>query len=67
MILEIRGNKRCTVFPGSVHETGEPIEFENPDNYDPFSSTWKDLKRAGSKIAIATDYRKLGCRELVTN
>ena len=55
MILEIRGNNRCTVFPGSVHESGEPIEFENSDNYDPFPSTWKDLKRAGSKIAIATE------------
>jgi hypothetical protein len=32
--------------------------FENPDNYDPFSSTWKDLKRAGSKIAIATELFK---------
>ena len=58
MILEIRGNNRCTVFPGSVHETGEPIEFENPDNYDPFPSTWRDLKRAGSKIAIATELSK---------
>lgn len=58
MILEIRGNKRCTVFPGSVHESGEPIEFENADNYDPFPSTWKKLKRAGSKIAIATELSK---------
>ena len=37
MIIEIRGNRHCTVFPGSVHESGETIEFENPDNYDPFS------------------------------
>ena len=58
MILEIRGNNRCTVFPGSVHESGEPIEFENPDNYDPFPSTWKNLKRAASKIAIATELFK---------
>jgi hypothetical protein len=49
MILEIRGNNRCTVFPGSVHESGELIEFESADNYDPFPSTWKHLKRAGSK------------------
>jgi Bifunctional DNA primase/polymerase, N-terminal len=55
MILEIRGNNRCTVFPGSVHPSGEPIEFENPDDYEPSSSTWKQLKRAGSKIAIATE------------
>jgi putative DNA primase/helicase len=55
MILEIRGNNRCTVFPGSVHPSGEPIEFESPDDYEPSSSTWKQLKRAGSKIAIATE------------
>jgi putative DNA primase/helicase len=58
MIVEIRGNNRCTVFPGSVHKTGEHIEFENPDNYEPSSSTWKNLKRASSKIAIATELCK---------
>ena len=55
MILEIRGNNRVTVFPGSVHPSGEVVEFENPDDYNPSSSTWKELKRAGSKIAIATE------------
>jgi Bifunctional DNA primase/polymerase, N-terminal len=39
MILEIRGNNRCTVFPGSVHPSGEVVEFENPDNFEPSSST----------------------------
>ena len=58
MILEIRGNNRCTVFPGSIHPSGEPVEFENPDDYDPSSSTWKELKRAGSAIAIATELSK---------
>jgi len=58
MILEIRGNNRCTIFPGSVHPSGETIEFEKPDNYEPSSSTWKALKRAGSKIAIATELSK---------
>ena len=59
MILEIRGNNRCTVFPGSVHPSGEPIEFENPDNYDPSTSTWKALKRAGAQIAIAHELSKV--------
>jgi putative DNA primase/helicase len=59
MILEIRGNNRCTVFPGSVHTSGEPIEFENPENYDPSSSTWKALKRAASQIAIAHELSKV--------
>jgi putative DNA primase/helicase len=59
MLFEIRGNNRCTVFPGSIHENGEPIEFENPDDYEPSRSTWKVLKRAGSKIAIATELFKI--------
>ena len=59
MIVEIRGHNRCTVFPGSVHPSGEKIEFENPDNYEPSTSTWKQLKRAGSKIAIATELGKV--------
>jgi Bifunctional DNA primase/polymerase, N-terminal len=54
MILEIRGNNRCTVFPGSVHPSGERVEFESRNDYAPSASTWKKLKRAGSKIAIAT-------------
>jgi putative DNA primase/helicase len=58
MILEIRGNNRCTIFPGSIHPSGETIEFENPDSYEPSLSTWKVLKRAGSKIAIATELSK---------
>ena len=33
MIVEVRGNKRYTVFPGSVHPSGEPIEFEGRSNF----------------------------------
>jgi Bifunctional DNA primase/polymerase, N-terminal len=58
MLLEIRGNNRCTVFPGSIHANGEPIEFDIPDNYEPATSTWRSLKRAASKIAIATELGK---------
>jgi putative DNA primase/helicase len=54
MIVEVRGNKCCTVFPGSVHESGEAIEFDNPQDYRPGQSTWNELKEAASKIAIAT-------------
>src|ERR1700730_9377810 len=46
---------RCTVFPGFFQPSGEAVEFENSDNYEPSISTWKKLKRAGSKIAIATE------------
>ena len=48
-----RGNRLCTVFPGSVHESGEAIEFDNPDDYEPASATWNELSKAASKIAIA--------------
>jgi putative DNA primase/helicase len=54
MIVEVRGNGRCTVFPGSVHESGESIEFENPDDYVPSTTTWAELTRASRNIAIAT-------------
>ena len=55
MILEIRGNNRCTVFPGSVHETGEPIEFENPENATQsatFTSTSPALPLRGDRSHI---------------
>ena len=55
MIIEVRGNNRCTVFPPSVHPSGENIEFDSPDDYEPTPSTWSELKRAASKIAIATE------------
>ena len=53
-IIEVRGDRHCTVFPGSVHQSGETIEFINPDDYDPAQSTWIELRKAASKIAIAT-------------
>src|SRR5262249_38127620 len=54
MIVEVRGNRLCTVFPGSVHETGEAIEFHSRYDYDPSQSTWGALRKAASMIAIAT-------------
>jgi putative DNA primase/helicase len=54
MIVEVRGNGCCTVFPGSTHPSGELIEFENPNDFVPSNSTWGDLTRAAAKIAIAT-------------
>src|SRR5262249_34833819 len=53
-IVEVRGNGHCTVFPGSVHESGEAIEFHSRYDYDPSQSTWSALKKAASNIAIAT-------------
>ena len=56
MILEVRGNKRCTVFPGSVHPSGEPIEFEDRGNFEPQRI---DMERTcmgpAAKIAISNE------------
>jgi putative DNA primase/helicase len=53
-ILELRGNGHLTVFPGSVHTSGESIEFENGLDGDPGLTEWDELRDAGLKIAIAT-------------
>jgi hypothetical protein len=34
--------------------SGEFIEFNNPNDYDPARSTWDELRKAASKSAIAT-------------
>jgi hypothetical protein len=54
IIVEVRGNGHCMVFPGSIHESGEAIEFHSRYDYDPSQSTWCELRKAASKIAIAT-------------
>jgi putative DNA primase/helicase len=53
-IIELRGNGHLTVFPGSVHPSGELIEFESGFDGDPGQTTWDDLKNAARKIAIVT-------------
>jgi len=55
MIVEVRGNKRYTVFPGSVHPSGEPIEFEDRSNFEPGSSRWNELVWAATNIAILNE------------
>jgi hypothetical protein len=54
MIVEVRGDNRCTVFPGSMHQSGEMIEFENPEDYHPAKSTWAELVQGTTKVAIAS-------------
>lgn len=51
-IIELRGNGTQTVFPGSVHETGEEIHFEI--NESPAETKWNILEEAIKKIALAT-------------
>jgi hypothetical protein len=54
MVIEVRGDGCCTVFPGSVHPSGEFIEFDDPDDFTPGRSTSEGLIRAATQIAIAT-------------
>jgi Bifunctional DNA primase/polymerase, N-terminal len=54
-IVEVRGNDHLTVFPGSIHPSGEPIEFIDRGDFSPGRSTWGALIRAASKIATATE------------
>ena len=54
MIVELRGDKHFTVFPGSVHPTGEPIEFVDPNDFTPARSSWQELHRGATRVAIAT-------------
>jgi len=54
MIIELRGDGCCTVFPPSVHETGEKIEFQSSDYFAASFSNFAVLTRAAAKIAIAT-------------
>jgi hypothetical protein len=54
MIVEVRGNGCCTLFPGSIHPSGEKVEFDNPKDFIPDRSTWAKLTQATKQIAIAT-------------
>ena len=52
MIIEVRGNDNQTVFPGSIHESGEAITFESEG--EPAQTDWQTLEVAARKIAVAT-------------
>lgn len=53
-IVELRGNGHLTVFPGSIHPSGEVIQFDGGSVGDPGAVEWPDLEKAVCKIAIAT-------------
>ena len=50
MIVEIRSNACFTVFPGSVHESGELVRFEKEG--DPGETTWAILADSARKVAL---------------
>jgi putative DNA primase/helicase len=56
MIVELRANGTHTVFPGSIHESGEPIEFNDPcdDLPTPAIVDRETLEIATTNIAIGS-------------
>jgi putative DNA primase/helicase len=57
MIIELRSNGNFTVFPGSVHESGEVVRFEK--NGEPRQTTWAVLEGSARKVALATVLHKV--------
>lgn len=52
MLVELRADGGQTVFPGSVHESGEPIEWVRSG--EPARTTYADLKKRVGALAAAT-------------
>ena len=53
-LVEVRGNGHQTVFPHSVHITGERIEFEDDGQLnEPGESTWDELVTTALHLSIA--------------
>jgi putative DNA primase/helicase len=52
-IVEVRGNEHQTVFPHSIHKSGERIEFEEEGQSEPGHSTWDELLRATLHLSLA--------------
>ena len=58
MVIELRGQKHYTLFPGSTHPSGELIEFSYPKDHTPSASSWIELTKSATKISIATELSK---------
>jgi Bifunctional DNA primase/polymerase, N-terminal len=53
VIVELRGNGGQTMFPPSVHPSGEGVEFSKADK--PAEADWNDLEAKVIELAIATE------------
>lgn len=51
-IVELRSNGSQTVFPDSIHPSGEVIRFEDGKDGPPSASTYEELSTAVHRIAI---------------
>lgn len=68
MLVELRSTGTQTVFPGSVHESGEAITWDQ--DQDPESIEAVELERAGARLAAAcllTRYWPAGARNDTAN
>jgi putative DNA primase/helicase len=52
VIVEIRGNGQHTVFPGSIHSSGEAIAFDRDG--EPTSADYEHLEQACIQLSVAT-------------
>lgn len=52
MIVELRSTKMQTVFPGSIHESGEPVTWDV--NGEPAEISFDELRSAVGKLAAAS-------------
>ena len=66
VIVELRGNGGQTMFPPSVHPSGEHVEFSKAG--EPSEANWSDLEANIIELAIATEisqfYREGGRHEI---
>lgn len=65
MIAELRGNSRMTVFPPSIHESGEQIEYECGCDLEPSEVSYAVLCLKSSMVCCAfilAEHWKLGSR-----
>ncbi|MGH9927685.1 MAG: bifunctional DNA primase/polymerase, partial [Pyrinomonadaceae bacterium] len=53
MLLELRATGCQTVFPGSVHPSGERIRWEAPEEAQPYLIKADDLQNAARRLAAA--------------
>ena len=53
MLVELRGNGHYTVFPGSIHPSGEVIKFDEGVDI-PHQTSWEELRRGCALVAVAT-------------
>jgi putative DNA primase/helicase len=52
-IVELRANGGQTMFPPSIHPSGELVEFDKAD--DPTTISWQQLENAVVELAVATE------------